>query len=213
MADVKINVVAEVGQAQANLKQLDQSLGGLDKTSQNAGLTLTDLKSGLDLAVGGFKAVQAAVKSVIDPVIDYAKQVRDLSSFTNISAEESSKLINVADDLQIEYGTLRTASRKLIEDGLQPNIETLADLSDEYLAIQDPVEQSQFLIETFGSRAGPEMARLLEQGGDALRQMASDVETTGLVMDEHGVEAARQYELALDDLEDSSLALKIELSE
>lgn len=213
MPDVKINVVADVGQANTNLKQLDQTMTGMEGTSKDAGLSLTDLKSGLDLATAGFKAVQSAVKSVIDPVVDYSKNIRDLSSFTGISAEESSKLINVADDLQVEYGTLRTASRKLIEDGLQPNIETLADLSDEYLNIQDPVERSQFLIETFGSRAGPEMARLLEQGGDALRGMAAEAENIGLVMDEEGVASARRYEMAMDDFEDSVLSAKIALAE
>lgn len=213
MAKIDIVVAGKVDDAVQGLKQVDGTLANLGGETKKASLSLTDLKSGLDLASGAFNAVRDTVKSVIDPVVVYGKQVRDLSAFTGVSNEESSKLIQVADDLQIEYGTLRTAARKLVEDGLQPNIENLGKLSDEYLAIQDPVERSQFLVETFGSRAGPEMARLLEQGSAAIEGMAQEAADLGLVLDEQAVEATHNYEKALDDFDDSVLAVKIALSE
>lgn len=213
MTKIDIEVAAKVDEAVAGLGKVDKSLEGMGGSTKAAGLSLTDLKSGLDLASQAFAAVQGAVKSVIDPVVDYAKQVRDLSAFTGVSAEESSTLIQVFDDLQIEYGTLKTASRKLTDDGLTPNIETLADLSDQYLDLPDDISRAQFATENFGAKAGPEMSRLLALGSDAILKMGDDAARTGLVMDEQGVKSAQNYEKAIDDWEDSVMAGKIALSE
>ena len=52
------------------------------------------------------------------------------------------------------------------------------------------------------------MARLMEQGGDAIRDMGAAVDDS-LVMTEDGIEAAQDYALALDTLNDSVEGAKI----
>lgn len=213
MANIRIEVQAAVDDAVAGLNRVDGALGEVGGVTKQAGLGLADLKAGLDMGMQAFNAVKGAVESVIDPVLAYSKNIRDLSSFTGTSAEESSRLVNVFDDMQINYTTLRTAARKFSDEGLQLNIKNLAELSDKYLSIQDPVKRSTFLTETFGARAGPELARLLEKGSAAIHDMAKEAEDLGLVMDGATVERMRRLELQMDQLEDRTLGLKVSLAE
>ena len=153
------------------------------------------------------------VQSIVGPTMEYGKQVRDLGAFTGASAEESSRLIQVTDDLGIEFGSLRTAAKAMSENGLQPSVQNLAKLADEFNAIKDPVQQSQFLVDKFGARAGPAMAIALRQGSAALLQMGEDAEATGLVVGEDFVKSTEKARMALDEYEDSIMAAKLALSE
>lgn len=208
MAEVEIKVVAEVAQANAELKKLDQSLESMGKAGKGAGLSITDLKSALDIGIGAFKAAAAAVKAVIDPVIDYAKEVRDLGRTIGATAEESSKLIQAADDVGISAGTLQAALQAAIRKGVEPTIEGISQLAEEYLAIEDPIERTAFLMENFG-RSGAALAPLMEQGAAGIKAAGDAAEATGLVMSGEAVQAARDYEIAIDNLDDSLMSLKI----
>ncbi len=208
MADVKINVVAEVGQAVSDLQKVDESLGGMGKAGKSAGLSLTDLKSGLDLAMGAVKAVQAAVQSVIDPTIEYAAQVRTLGRTIGATAEESSKLIQAADDVGISAETLQGALQAAIRKGVEPTIEGIGELADEYNSIQDPIERTKFLMDNFG-RSGAALAPLMEQGAEGIAAAGEEAEKFGLILSGDGVQAARDYEIAIDNVEDSLMGLKI----
>ncbi len=57
------------------------------------------------------------------------------------------------------------------KDGIEPSIENLAKLSDEYLALAPGMERTQFLMDRFG-RSGDEMGKLLEKGRDFLEGSA-----------------------------------------
>jgi hypothetical protein len=207
--DFQTNVDETVGQ----IDRVNEAIGGTAQAAQPASMGLADIKAGLDLAGQAFGMVKGAVESVINPTIEYGKQVRDLGSFAGITAEESSRLIQVADDLGVEFGTLRTAAKAMSENGLQPSVKNLAALADEFSAIQDPVEQSQFLVDKFGARAGPQLAYALRQGSAAILQMGEDAEATGLVVGEDFVDSAREAELALDAWEDAVLSMKVALAE
>lgn len=218
-SDIKINVKAEVAQAQKALDSLNKSVENLEETTaKNAGfkqfgLTLTDIKSGVDLAFGAMgAAVQAAQtiwKETGAVAVEYAEQVRDLGRISGTTAEETSRLIQTADDLKVEYGTLQQAAKKLALEGIALTTETLADASDEYLAIADAGQRAQYAFEKFG-RAGEDMTKILETGGDALRKMAKE-QDKGLILTKEQVDAAREFEKAEDSLNDSVLALKISL--
>lgn len=212
MAEVEIKVTAEVAQANAELKKLDQSLVGVDKAAKENKLSMTDLKSSVDMAIGVFKGMYAAVKSVIDPVVDYAKEVRDLGRTIGATSEESSKLIQAADDVGVSAGTLQAALQAAIRKGVEPTVEGIAALAEEYNRIQDPIARTKFLMDNFG-RSGAALAPLMEQGAAGIRAAGEAAEDAGLVMGGAAVQAARDYEIALDDVEDSALALKIRLAQ
>lgn len=138
---------------------------------------------------------------VIDKTMAYAEEVQKLGRNAGITAEESSILIQVADDARVSYEDLTAASRLLVDQGIQPTIENIAKLSDQYLAIEDPIKRGQFAADHFG-RNWQTMTGLLEQGGDALRDSADGVRALGLVMDEEAIAKTERWRASLDNLQD-----------
>lgn len=139
--------------------------------------------------------------------VNYAEQVKNMSRAFGASAEETSRIIQVADDVRISYDSLKVAMKEAQKDGIEPNIENLAKLADQYKAIQSPAERTKFLLETFG-KSGLEMGKLMEQGGDGIRSM-SDAIDESLIMTEKGIAASDDYQRSLDDLNDSFSGVKI----
>lgn len=139
--------------------------------------------------------------------VNYAEQVKNMSRALGASAEETSRIIQVADDVRISYDNLKIAMKEARKDGIEPNIENLAKLADQYKAIQSPAERTKFLLETFG-KSGLEMGKLMERGGDGIRAM-SDAIDESLIMTEKGIKASDDYQRSLDDLNDSFLGVKI----
>lgn len=199
---------------------LDQVTKSQDKVADSAeksskgfkGLSvgMADLKAGLDMVVNVGGKVVDFLKDSVEGTVKYAAQVRDLSRAIGANAEESSALIQVADDVNVSVEELNLAFKGAIQKGIQPNIEGLARLSDEYNAISDPVQRSQFAISRFGE-AGLKMAKILEQGGDAIRASAADAKKLGLTLDEVAVKQAREFEIQMDNLGDKVDALKLKV--
>ena len=123
------------------------------------------------------------------------------------SAEETSRLIQVADDVRVSYDTLKTAMKEAQKDGIDPNIEGLAKLADQYVKIQSPTEKTKFLLDKFG-KSGMEMGKLMEKGGDGIRKMSAAIDEN-LVITDQGIQASDQYQHSLDELNDSWSAIKI----
>ncbi len=209
---VSIEITAATQDAVTGIKKVDGALGGLSGSTKTAGLSLTDIKSGLALAGDAFRLVEGAVKSVIDPTIEYAKQVRDLGRAIGATPEEASKLIQAADDMQVSVGSLEAGLKAAIRKGVKPTIEGLGELADKYNSIQDPIARTKFLMDNFG-RSGADLAPLMEQGAAGIAALGDEAERTGLVMSQQGVNDARQYELAVDSLEDSFMAWKIQIAQ
>ena len=71
---------------------------------------------------GGLEALTSAVvqfgKESVDATVAYANEVRNLSKVSGQSAEETSRLIQLADDYKIGTNDLTLAVRKLAADGL-----------------------------------------------------------------------------------------------
>lgn len=199
------------------LETVSKDLSGLAdglKKSQKEFSGLTDVTEALAVpmagAAAGIAAVAGAIAITAGATVEYAGQVDDLGRSLGVSAEEASKLIQVADDAKISYEQLSVASKELIKNGIQPSIENIGKLADEYNAIQDPVQKSQFLLEKFG-RAGLQMGKLLEQGSIGIKSAADEAERLGLVMSQGDVAAAEKLRLAWDDLGDSAEGLKIKI--
>jgi len=177
---------------------------------KKVGMSLTDLNSGFEIAKKAVGMMGEAYNVLVGDLLAYSDQVRDLSRVTGASTEESSRLIQVADDLQVEYGTLTAAAKALAKDGIALTTEELAKSSDEYLKITDAGARSEYAIKKFG-RAGLELTKILEQGGDTLRNMAA-AQDKNLVLTEAQTQAARDLQIAQDGLEDSIQGVKYALA-
>lgn len=124
-----------------------------------------------------------------------------MSRSLGASADETSRLIQVSDDVRVSYETLQIAMKEAQKNGIDPSIDGLARLSDQYLALAPGVERTQFLLDKFG-KSGLEMGKLMEKGGEGIRS-ASKAVSENLIMTEEGIQKTDDYQMKLDDLSDS----------
>ncbi len=211
-ARLKIIIDADGKGARVELGALAGDLNKTGGAATGAKFSFTELSSALGLAKQAYGAIKGAIDATISPVVELAGQVREMSRTIGSSAEESSKLIQAADDVGISAGSLKDALEAAIRKGVKPTIAGIADLADEYNAIQDPIERTRFLMENFG-RSGADLAPLMEQGAAGIKAMGDEAEALGLVMDEAAVKSARNYEIAIDNLADAALGFKIALAD
>ena len=186
--------------------QASKEVGGLSAKFEK--LTGISIKSALSF--GTFTAAVGfatdALKDSVKETVDYAKTVRDLSQNLNITTEETSRMIQVADDYGISVGSMETAMKMALKNGFAPTIDSLADAADKYLAIQDPTERAAELTKIYG-RNWAELTPMLKEGGAAIRE-AAYLTDDSLIITKEAADAAREYEIANDSLGDSLQAMK-----
>ena len=193
---LEIDVIAN-DLASAALDLVKMKLGAIGGTT--AMVATASIAMGVAV-VGGLMAAKDAAQA-------YDQQVKELMLRTGGAAEETSRLIQTVDDAGISYETLSTAMRFAVKNGIEPNIESIATLSDEYLALNDPIARGQFLLDKFG-RSGMDMARIMDKGGAAIMQMSKEVEKNLVVTDE-AIKQSEEYRVNVDNLSDSFEGLKV----
>lgn len=157
---------------------------------------------------GTLVAAGYAIKKVFDAtvgtMVNYADQVRSVQQSTGMSAEESSKLIQVLDDMKVSYEELQKVIQKN-GDLFDYSVEGLARMSDEYRALTSAQEKADFMQKRFG-KSWISFVETMEQGGAAIRA-AGDGISDALVLDQVAIDSAREYQKQIDDLNDSYQAL------
>lgn len=196
----------------ADAKKVESSLDKIASHTKTAGtttssamkgasLSITDLRSAYMIAADAARVAGAVWKETGQKFVDYATEVKNMSRSLGASAEETSRLIQVADDVELSYSSLTVAMKEAQKDGVQPNIAGLAKLADQYVAIQDPAKKTKFLLDTFG-KSGLEMGKLMEKGGEGIRSMSAAIDDS-MIMTEDGIKAADDYKSAVDGLGDT----------
>jgi hypothetical protein len=228
MADVSFSVGA-VDQAGKVIQQIRDQLQGMGRQAeqiaaqqtalntntaasyQKLGASIknsfTELNSAFMLIQRGAAAVKQVIDATVGAFVTYANQVRTISQISGESAQATSVLIQVTDDYKLGTDDLMTAQRKLATQGYSLNIETIAKLSDEYRKLNSGAERQQFLTDNLG-RSSAAWAEVMSQGSEAILAR-SDAVNKGLILDQAALDSARQYELALDDLNDQIQAIKV----
>lgn len=184
------------------------------------------LKEQMNFAAGqmmsqGLTQISTGLKSFVTDVVDssqkYTEEINNLHIATGSSLEDSSRLYNVADDLNVEYGDLYT-SLKLYAKSLQDSgstekltTETLAKLSEEYLKLPEGVARTNFALDHFG-KSGDTMMKILEAGPDKIRAMSAAVDENAIVS-EKSAKAAADYSSAMNDWNDALRDVKNELAD
>ena len=223
MANVIEILIKANNKASAELAKVDKSLMGVGKAAgassgsiKGLGSTLdTTLRSLTGFGLGTFTAIGAITqligitKKIVNETVEYGKQVDDLSRALGTNTEEASKLIQIADDLRIDVGSLTTAFRIALRQGVLPTIDGLKEMAVQYQALISPQEKAQFALKTFG-RSGLQMQKILELNADAIDDMAESAERAGLVMSRDGVDATKAYWKEVDNLTDSFKGLEIQ---
>lgn len=189
--------------------------GGGDKETVKG---LVDLKKGIGSAVTAFTAlagaaytVDKALDATVGKFVQYAEEVEKAQVLTGATAEETSRIIQMADDARVSYDSLMKSLKAANKDGFQPNIDGLAQLSDQFLAIHDPVQRANFLFDTFG-KEGADMEKIMRLGSTAIRERSAAVQD-GLVVDKLAIAQMRLYKAQLDDINDAVDAAKISIGQ
>jgi hypothetical protein len=193
---VEIEVIAKDLASQA-LNTVVNSLKGLGTT---AGLMAAGFVTA-GVAVGG------ALLKMGQEAVSYADDVRKVQQVTGDTAEESSRLIQVLDDLKVGTESVDAVTRALAQKGMALSIDTLAKLSDQYLALSTQQERNKFIVDNLG-RSGLQYVEVLQQGSTRLHEMNGEVEK-GLILSQKQVDAARENQKQVDALNDRFQALKV----
>ena len=194
----------------ANLRIL---INAVDKASPQL-KGITGALSGIAGSVAPMAIVGAAVTAVanftrqaVEETQNYNLEMVDLARKMGTTTEEASRLVQVGDDLRISQSAISTAMTYAIRNGIEPSIDGIAKLADQYNSLSTPIEKGQLLLKSFG-RSGLEMGKLLEKGGQGIKDMAAGIED-GLIVTEQGAEASKRYYEQVDKLNDSWTAFKM----
>lgn len=178
--------------------------GGADKETITG---LVKVKSALlDAAAvaGTFVAAGYAIKTVLDQTVAkhvaYAAEVRRASEATGMTTEETSRLIQVLDDVKIEYSALEKVIQKN-GDTMNYTTDGLASMSAEYLSLSSANEQAAFMQERFGKQ-WISFVPLMRLGEDGIRQLSAGIDEN-LIITEKAEAETRQYEIAVDNMSDA----------
>lgn len=186
--------------------------GGADKETIKG---LAQLKTSITQAAtmaGSLVAAGYAIKTAFDATVGttvrLADEIRGIQQVSRLSAEESSKLVQIVDDFKISQEELLKVMQKN-GDQYDYSVAGLAAMSDEYLALTDANQKANYMQERFGKSWG-NFVELMEQGGEKIRAAGEGI-NEALIFDQASLDQAREYQKHLDELSDSWLALKVKI--
>ena len=149
------------------------------------------------------------MKQSIDATVKYAQEVKNLSLISGESLEGTSRFIQVLDDYQVSADDATVATRTLTKNGLAPNLETLARLSDQYKSLNSVQEKNKLVLDNLG-RSGMGWVKVLELGGDRIRELGENVDDA-LIVTEELYRKTEQYRLLQDQMNDTWEGTKIQI--
>ncbi len=227
------NALANVSSALTS--RLGPAAGVADGALQRMGTTALAsgalIKAGIvgGAVVGGVALAKFAASGV-RAFVDLASQIRSFQRASGASAEDSSRFVAVLDDLGIEaeagaaaifrfgrnvaggrtdlasYGVQVARSR----DGTVSLTETLLNVADAYSKTRDPAKRAELAMAAFGKQ-GLTLVPLLERGRKGLEEFFAGAERHGQVFSQEDIDRAFEYELALDEFEDSVRSLQLSM--
>lgn len=159
-------------------------------------------------AVAAGYAIKTALDATVGSAVAYADQVRSISQLSGLSAEESSKLIQVTDDLKISFEDLQKVMQKN-GDQYDFSAQGLAAMSDQYLALGSSQEKAAFMQERFGKSWG-NFVELMEQGSSKIIAAGEGI-NDALILDQAALDSAREYEKHIDEMSDNWMAFKVNI--
>lgn len=192
------------------IKQTKEESKALAPGLEKARMSLSNFASTNAALIGVLAGVGIALGKVIKDHVEYANQVRNLSLLSGASTEDTSRFVQVLDDYKIGAEEALAATRALTREGHAPSIDTLAKLSDQYLALNTVEARNEFLIKNLG-RAGLQWAEVLQKGSKALLEQGAAIDEN-LILTQKMVDDARRAEIAMDNWNDTIGAFKTQLA-
>lgn len=203
----RVQIIVEAKDAASGiLRGITSQFGALGTVMDD--LTTRNINWG-NIATSATMLVVDGLKQSMQATMEYAQQVRDLSLASGQGAEETSRMLQVMDDFQLTADDATTAVRTLTKEGLAPTMDTLADLADQYVGLNDAQAKNELILKNLG-RSGLQWANMLSKGGDALRQMSASV-NDNLILTDASIKASEEYRLTLDQWNDAVQGVKVSI--
>ena len=201
LGNMVIHITAEAEAFNKAVAATEKKVDSAGKEIQKSGFKITELNSALEIGAKAFNAVKEVIEQSVGSWVDYNKQVRESTQLTGLSAQETSRIIQVADDWGIELESVRGALEMMNKRGIQPSIENLAAIADEYVNTKDKTAFMEEATKKYG-RTFSELVPMLVNGGDAFRANAAGI-ANNMIATEDSMATTRDYEVALDDFNDA----------
>jgi hypothetical protein len=183
-----------------DIKKSTAAIGGFNLSAIGAAIGVASFGAAI------YKAGKFALDSA-NQFRDYGLQIQQAMIFTGQSAEETSRMIELADDMGVGFDTLRLGLQNAVKHGFDPSIEGLGKLADEFLTLAPGVERGAYLLENYG-RSGFAMGKLMSLGGSGIREAADAIQGS-IVMTDQAIAIAEDYRVAADQLSDSWRDVKL----
>lgn len=217
----------------ANFKnRVSEAEGGLGKLKAGAGAAFDGIKANAGaMALGAGAAIAGFAVKAIGEFNDLALAAGKFSDATGLSAEESSRWMEVAGDVGVSSETVQKSIDKMNKaiatstpewKALGAQVEytsagtvdvnkTFLNTIDALNKIQDPAQRAELAAKTLG-KGWQDMAELIAMGSDDLTASLESV-SDQKVIDDAEVEKARDFRAALDNLADKGQDLALVLGE
>ena len=201
MSDSLINIIINTVKKGGGDKE---ALTGVKKL--NAGFKeLTGMSLGSVTALGAAGAAIGGLtkflKDSVNQTVEYATEVDNLSRLLGISTEDTSRLIQASDDLFISQEKLQSGLQAATRQGIDVSIEGLKKLADEYTAMPEGIERSEWVLKNFG-RSGAEMGKLMEIGAAGIDEATAAI-AENMIITEQSMVDIMNYKRSVDNLNDS----------
>src|SRR5574341_562341 len=183
-----------LGIAKSELKGTKSGFSEIIRETTGFNLSTLTAAAGVGILTKGFV-------DAINKTVAYNRQIREMSEFTGMGVEDTSRLVQVADDWAIEIGQVRVALQMMSRQGVKPSIETLANLADEFVALNNPTKFAEKHAKELG-RNWSALVPLLAKGGKALRDQAAAVKDN-LIATDAEIRATENYRMSVDMPNDS----------
>lgn len=174
---------------------------------------LASVKSAGAAVMGAFAALAGtayalnqAYDATVGTTVRLADEIRGIQQVSGLTAEESSKLVQLTDDFKVSQEELLKVMQKN-GDVYDYSIAGLAGMSDAYLSLGTNEEKTLFMQERFGKNWGS-FVELMEQGGEKIRAAGEGI-NEALIFDQAALDSAREYQAQVDELSDSWMAYKV----
>lgn len=196
-------------------KQYKKSSPSLQEISAKTG-ELAEKTKGLSTAAG---LAAGSMLAMATKAAASADDLLTMANVTGLSVEELQKMQYAAPFIDVSLETMTGSIAKLTKNmasgseafktlGIQitdqnGNMRNATDVWYEALEalgkIENGTERDQMAMELFGKSA-MEMAGLVDDGGASLRALGDDLEATGTILSQDGVEAAVKFNDQMDEL-------------
>lgn len=212
--------------------KVGEAEGGLGKLKAGAGAAFDGIKANAGaMALGAGAAIAGFAVKAIGEFNDLALAAGKFSDATGLSAEESSRWMEVAGDVGVSSETVQKSIDKMNKaiatstpewKALGAQVEytsagtvdvnkTFLNTIDALNKIQDPAQRAELAAKTLG-KGWQDMAELIAMGSDDLTASLESV-SDQKVIDDAEVEKARDFRAALDNLADKGQDLALVLGE